>query len=181
MNVRMVRLSEEHLELVMNWRMRPDITKYMNTDPKLTLDMQKNWYDKIKDDDTQIHWVILMDEKPIGVLNIVDIDRKNSKCSWGYYVAELSARSLKLALNLEWSLYDYVLGDMGLNKLYCETFALNKQVVKLHLMCGSKEDGIMRSHIKKNDEFFDVSISSILKEEWDAKKTELSFERFSFE
>ena len=34
-------IREEELQMVMEWRMRPDITKFMYTDPQLTLETQK--------------------------------------------------------------------------------------------------------------------------------------------
>lgn len=42
MKVELKKLQENDLEIVMDWRMRPYITKYMNTDPVLTIDGQKN-------------------------------------------------------------------------------------------------------------------------------------------
>ena len=35
----------------------------------------------IKDSQTQIHWVIRFDGVPIGVINVVENDRVNSRCS----------------------------------------------------------------------------------------------------
>ncbi len=181
MNVAMTRLHEEDLGLVMEWRMRPYITKFMNTDPVLTMKKQKSWYDRIKDSDDQIHWIIRFNDLPIGEINVCEIDRVNSRCSWGYYVAEKDYRSLQLALYLEWSLYDYVFDVLGLHKLCNETWVENKHVVKLHQMCGGKEDGIMREHVFKNGAFHDVSVGSILAEEWFLKRNSLKYERFHFE
>lgn len=181
MNVEMTRVCENDLDMIMDWRMRPDITRYMNTDPVLTSESQRKWFDRIKDSDTQIHWVIRFDGVPIGLINVVDIDRVNSHCSWGYYIAETKYRSLKLAIFLEWSLYDYVFDVLKLNKLCNETWTENAQVVKLHLMCGSKNEGVMRQHIFKNGAYHDVSIGSILAEEWLTKRKGLKYERYKFE
>lgn len=181
MNVRLVPLQEKDLQLVMGWRIRPDITKYMNTDPELTLEEQQRWYEHIKDDPTQKYWLIHVDEIPSGLMNIVNIDTVNGRCSWGYYIANLEVRSLYLALYLEWNLYDYVFETLGLHKLCNETFVLNAQVVRLHKLCGSKEDGIMREHICKNGQYYDVSVGSILAEEWLEKRKNLTYERFVFE
>lgn len=181
MDVVMSLLCEENLEVVMDWRMRPDITKYMNTDPVLTLEKQKQWFSGIKDSETQKNWIINYEDVPIGLINIFDIDRCNSRCSWGYYIAETKYRSLKLAMFLEWNLYDYVFDVLGLHKLCNETFIENKQVVKLHIMCGGKEDGIMREHIYKNGVYHDVSIGSILSDEWYEKRRNIIYEKFRFE
>ena len=177
----MTRVRENDLDMIMDWRMRPYITKYMNTDPVLTIEGQRKWFHGIKDSDTQIHWVIRFDGVPIGLMYVVKIDRVNSHCSWGYYIAETKYRSLKLAMFLEWSLYDYVFDVLKLNKLCNETWAENEQVVKLHLMCGSKSDGVMRQHIFKNGAYHDVNVGSILAEEWHAKRNGLTYERFKFE
>lgn len=181
MNVRMELLRKEHLQQIAKWRMRPDITRYMNTDPKLTMDDQKKWYEKIASDLTQRNWVIYVDEIPSGFINVFDIDSVNKKCSWGYYIGNQKIRSLKLATFLEWNLYEYVFENLKLNKLCNETFALNRQVIQLHKLCGGQEDGIMRQHICKNGEFYDVSVGSILATEWEQKRQMIKFERFTFE
>ena len=181
MLVEMKRLKDEHLNMVMEWRMLPYITKYMNTDPKLDIEQQRNWYNKIENDDSQIHWVIYFNNKPIGVINLTDIDNKNKHCSWGYYVADKTSRSLELAINLEWNLYDYVFDRLDFNRLYNETFAENKQVVKLHLLCGSKQEGVMRQHIRKNDKYYDVVVSSILKDEWLELRKNKEYCKYLFE
>lgn len=181
MNVRMTRLCEEDLEMVRDWRMRPYVTEFMNTDLVITTMDQKEWFYRIKDRDDQINWIIRADDRPIGLINLVDIDIINSRCSWGYYIAEREARSLKLALYLEWNLYDYVFDVLNLNKLCNETWVENEQVVKLHKMCGGKQDGIMRQHIYKNGKYHDVSIGSILKEEWFEKRANTKYEKFKFE
>ena len=181
MNVIMTRLLEEDLPKVMDWRMRSYVTEFMNTDPMLTLDGQRVWYSKIKEREDQIHWIIRYDGIPIGLINVFDIDRQNSRCSWGYYIAEREYRSLQLAIYLEWSLYDYVFNILKLHKLCNETWVENQQVIKLHQMCGGKQDGIMRQHICKNGSYHDVSIGSILAEEWFEKRKNTKYERFTFE
>ncbi len=181
MNVEMTRVREEDLDMIMDWRMRPYITCYMNTDPVLTSESQRRWFDSIKDSDTQIHWVIRFDGVPIGLIDVIDVDRANLRCEWGYYIAEKEYRSLTLAMFLEWNLYDYVFDVLKMNKLYCETWTENAQVVKLHLMCGSKNDGVMRQHIFKNGAYHDVSIGSILADEWLTKRVNIKYDRFNFE
>lgn len=181
MNVEMTRVREDDLDMIMDWRMRPYITRYMNTDPVLTREGQRKWFQHIQNSEDQIHWVIRLDGKPIGLINVVEIDRINSRCSWGYYIAEKEYRSLQLAMFLEWSLYDYVFDVLKLHKLCNETWTENAQVVKLHIMCGSTQDGIMRQHIYKNGVFHDVSIGSILAEEWFARRVNAKYDRFNFE
>lgn len=181
MNVVMTTLKESDLEKVMDWRMRPYVTEFMNTDPVLTLEKQKIWFKGIKDSDTQKYWIINVEGVPVGIVNIFDIDRINSRCSWGYYIAEKEFRSLQLAMYLEWNLYDYVFYSEKLHKLCNETFVENEQVIKLHILCGGKEDGIMREHICKNGVYHDVSVGSILEQDWARIRKKKKYDKFVFE
>lgn len=175
------KIREADLEMIMNWRMKPEITKFMNTDPKLTLEGQKKWLKHITKDESVRNWVIEVDDIPVGVLNLMDIDWQNKRCSWGYYVAEKSMRSLKLAMAIEWNLYDYVFEKMGLNKLTNEVLAFNKEVVTIHKMCGSDVVGILKQHIYKNGSYIDVVYIEICKDKWEVLKTKHQYPRASFE
>ena len=50
MSVTLRKVTEGDLEQIMRWRMDPEITRYMNTDPKLTLEGQKKWFAKVQQD-----------------------------------------------------------------------------------------------------------------------------------
>ena len=45
------KVREEDLKIIMHWRMSPDITKYMCSDPVLTIEGQKRWFEKISADE----------------------------------------------------------------------------------------------------------------------------------
>ncbi len=175
--VRLRPIREEELELIMNWRMLPEITRYMYTDPVLTLEGQKAWFERSKNDVNNIHFMIEKAGQPIGVLNITDIDRVNQRCSWGYYVAVKAERSLPLALALEWNVYDYAFDVLGLNKVDGEVFAFNKGVIRMHQMCGSVIEGTKRQHICKNGQFYDVVLLGICKEDWEQLRGKYDYEK----
>lgn len=173
-------IKENELEMIMNWRMQPDITKYMYTDPILTIDMQKEWFESLKSRDDIIPFMIEVDGVPAGILSITDIDRVNRRCTWGYYVAVKEKRSLPLAMALEWNLYDYVFDTLDLNKLEGEIFSFNKSVLRIHQMCGSTVEGILKEHICKNGIFYDVTVTGILKSEWAVIKEKFNYEKIEF-
>jgi UDP-2,4-diacetamido-2,4,6-trideoxy-beta-L-altropyranose hydrolase/UDP-4-amino-4,6-dideoxy-N-acetyl-beta-L-altrosamine N-acetyltransferase len=181
MKVSLKLLTEKEIELLMEWRMRPDITRYMNTDPHLTLEGQLAWLERIKADSTRRDWIVYIEETPIGYVNMTDIDRVNGRCGWGWFLAGQEHRSLQLATYLEWNLYDYAFGHLGLHKLCSETFTDNRYVVMLHRLCGSTEEGILRQHICKNGTYYDVSVASMLAAEWEEKRGSLTYEQFPFE
>ncbi|RKX41786.1 MAG: UDP-4-amino-4,6-dideoxy-N-acetyl-beta-L-altrosamine N-acetyltransferase, partial [Thermotogae bacterium] len=59
MKLSLKRITENDLELIMNWRMLPEVTKYMYTDPNLTMEDQIKWFKKISSDSTTSYWLIV--------------------------------------------------------------------------------------------------------------------------
>lgn len=178
---RLRKIQETDLEMIMHWRMMPEITKFMYTDPVLTLESQQEWFEKSKNRTDAYSFIIEVDGVPSGVLNITDIDYRNKRCSWGYYMAVKEKRSLPLALALEWNVYDYVFDTLGMHKLTGEIFSFNKAVLRMHLMCGSEVEGVLKDHICKNGEFYDVTVTGILKEKWMEIRTKHTYEKIEFE
>ncbi len=171
------KIKETDLLMIMNWRMMPEVTKYMYTDPELNIESQKRWYAHISRDNTCKYWIIQVDGVDIGVICLVDIDKWNKRCSWGFYIADISFRGKGLAKVLEYNIYDYVFEKLKLNKLWCEVFAFNEKVIESHKKCGSEIEGIFKEHIYKNGEFFDVVRMGIIKDKWDNIKNNIQYER----
>ena len=173
-------IREDDLELIMYWRMDKDVTRYMNTDPELTLEQQKNWYSGIMASNTSRYWLIEVDSKPAGIISLFHIDTVSKTASWGYYIGEKGLRSLKLAVSLEMSLYDYVFNVLGLIELNNETFTLNKEVIKLHQACGSQIAYEIKGEIIKKNIAYDVTHMSITNLYWENIKASKKYEFIDF-
>ncbi|MEI2428173.1 UDP-4-amino-4,6-dideoxy-N-acetyl-beta-L-altrosamine N-acetyltransferase [Priestia megaterium] len=168
MTVKLRRIQEKDLQMILNWRMSPEVTKYMYTDPKLTIEDQKRWYDKIRNNiDLEKYWIIQLETGiDVGLLSVNHIDFNNNQCSWAYYIGDVRARGTGLGRILECNMYDYVLLHMGFNKLWCEVFEFNEKVIKIHQKFGSKIEGTFIDHIYKHGRYFNVIRMGIRKEEW---------------
>ncbi len=175
------KVREDDLQKIMDWRMDPDITRYMNTNPVLTLEGQKKWLDSINSNNNVKHWVIEKNRKPIGMINLVDIDWEAKNASWGYYVGEVKERSLHIAISLEMSLYDYVFENLGFDELHNEVFSLNKGVIKLHEACGSHVVKEVKGEVEKEGVKYDITHISITRDEWLKIKSGKSYEKINFD
>lgn len=179
-NIRFRYMREDDLELVMNWRMMPDITKYMNTDPKLTLEGQKKWfYEKKKNPDNYL-FMIEEDDTPIGVFTIVDLDRVNNRCSSGLYIGEKSRRSLGLTMRLEYSIQDFIFYTLNLNRTTAEIFSENKGLIRINHMCGWEIEGVMKQHVYKNGVYHDITLLAVTKDRWEEYRKKCKYEQIPF-
>jgi UDP-4-amino-4,6-dideoxy-N-acetyl-beta-L-altrosamine N-acetyltransferase len=161
--------------------MDDEVTKYMYTNPKLDMGKQLLWYEKIKSSSTEKYWLIIIDDTPIGVLSIMDIDETNKRCSWAYYIGDTSFRGRGIARTLECNIYDYVFDFLGMNKLCCEVFTFNEKVISIHEKFGSEIEGTLRQHIFKNGDFHDIVKMAITREKWCKIKSHYNYDKITIE
>lgn len=180
MAITLRKIEEGDLENIMRWRMDPDITRYMNTDPKLTLEGQRNWLNSIEERQDVKYWLIEIEGQPAGVINVGDLDNPSGDCTWGYYIGEKRLRSLKAAVSLEMSLYDYLFLELNKQNLYGDIFSLNRGVIQLHLLCGSEIVEEKKNHILKNGQYYDVTFMRMNAEKWKRLREEKSYEKIAF-
>jgi len=181
MSLKLRKIKNEDLELIMKWRMSPQVTSYMYTDPVLTIESQRLWLGSISKSDEVLYWIIEYDNVAIGVMNICDIDKVNRKCSWAYYIGDTSFRGKGIAVTLECNIYDYVFETLGFNKLCCEVFETNGRVVKMHEKFGTETEGILREHIIKGDVKYNVVTMGILKQKWNTSRENFKYEKITIE
>jgi len=169
MKLKFIELNEEHLEQVRAWRMLPEITKYMYTDPIITKESQLKWFHSIRYDESNRNWVVSVDGVLIGFVNL-KISWKNKRGFWAYYIGNPDYIGKGIGVQIELNILRYVFDILNLNKLECEVFQFNNRVVRIHQKCGSKIEGTLRHHVIKNEGLENIICMGILKSEWDLIK-----------
>ena len=163
--------KEENLKQIMRWRTDPEITKYMYTDPVLTLETQLKWFEeRVQNNPREKYWVINVDGVNVGLVSLYNIDYVNMRAYWAYYIGDKNYLGKGVGKQVELNIMEYVFNHLGLNKLCCEVFCFNESVIKIHEKFGSKIEGTQRQHIRKKGEYFDIVTMGILKDEWLALK-----------
>lgn len=179
--IELKRIKLDNLYKIMFWRNSPEVSTYMYTSPKLTIEDQKKWFEKICNDNTVSYWLIVVDGIDVGVLNLYDIDKINKRCFWAYYIGETSVRGKGIARHLECNIYDYVFFELGLNKLYCEVLEFNDTVVQIHKKFGSEIEGVFKQHIYKDGKFLNIVRMAILQEKWSTIRSQYEYKSIFIE
>ncbi|MDI3477373.1 MAG: diamine N-acetyltransferase [Thermoanaerobacterium sp.] len=181
MGLELKKINQDDLELIMNWRMKPEVTKYMYTDPILTMETQLMWFNQIINDNNSKYWIIKFDNAKIGLISLNNIDYKNKRCYWAYYIGDTSFRGKGIATILECNIYDYVFYILELNKLCCEVLSFNEKVISIHKKFGSEIEGVLKQHIFKNGKFYDVITMGITKDKWNNIRKNYVYENIKIE
>ena len=180
MSVTLRAIKEDDLEQIMNWRMSEDITRYMNTNPKLTPEGQKKWLQSISANPDVYYRMIEVDGEPAGVINLTGLSREDGELGWAYYVGEKRLRSMKTALSLEMSMYDYALITLGKKAVYSDVFTLNQGVITLHILCGCEVVEEVKNAVEKEGVFYDVTYLRMTADRWKQVREGKRYEHIEF-
>ena len=105
-------LSEDEKKLVWAWRNDPRIRAWMTNGDEIPWENHLRFIESLKNRTDKVYWLVLKDEQPIGVFDIIDIDDEKAETEPGYYLhPDLldSGEGLPFNFNFRSFLYD-VLG-----------------------------------------------------------------------
>lgn len=154
----------EQQKAVRDVRNQLGIRKSMYTEHEIGLEEHLTWLEKLKNDDRQIVFIVLVEDAVSGVVSVNTIDELHKKSDWAFYLDENVRGGLGAAL--ECTLLDYVFNELMLEKLNCEVIETNQAVVKMHKKFGFVEEGFRRENIEKDGERMGVYFLGITKAEW---------------
>ena len=166
MSVTLRDIRTEDLENIMNWRMAEEITRYMNTNPKLTLEGQRKWLADICQNPDLRYWLIEVNGESAGVINLTGLTEASGNLGWAYYVGVKRLRSIQNALALEMSMYDYALLTLSKQAVYSDVFTLNTGVIQLHKLCGCEVVEERKGAVIKEGVAYDVTYMRMTREKW---------------
>jgi UDP-4-amino-4,6-dideoxy-N-acetyl-beta-L-altrosamine N-acetyltransferase len=166
-------VAQEDREKIRTWRNNPKVAKYMYTDHYISSEEHECWFNRMMTDPTMKYWIIVSDAIDVGVIGLYNLDRRNRRAYWAFYLGEEGVRGKGIGSYLEYFILNFSFEELKLNKLCCEVLDINPNVVKMHKSFGFTEEGYFRQHIWKADGSHDVHCLAILAEEWATIRNEI--------
>lgn len=148
------------------WRNAPHVASHMYTEHAVGEAEHAAWLGAAVQSSERRYWIILWDERPVGLANLTRIDRVNRRCEWAYYLGETDTRGQGVGACVEYLVAREVFGPMRLNKLACEVFVANESVWKLHESFGFLREAHYRDHVWKDGRFHDVYGLALMAIDW---------------
>ena len=172
--IKMIRLREKHLKMLLNWRTQDFVSKYMLTMVDNSMENQLKWFSSISSSDQYRYWIIEYKSVPIGVVNLAEIDPINLKCNAGYYIGDENYKSLG-AVILPY-LYNYIFKNLGFRKIFGSVVSGNDKILQIHKIHGYRTIGYYEKHINKEAGFLDVILIELMSDVWLSKKKYRTYE-----
>jgi UDP-4-amino-4,6-dideoxy-N-acetyl-beta-L-altrosamine N-acetyltransferase len=149
MAVTLRRLRADDKDRLLAWRNSPEVAPYMYSDHLIRAPEHEAWFAGIEGDPRRAYWIIELNGAPVGLVNLYDIDERNSRCSWAYYLADPAVRGQGVGAQVEFAMLDHVFGARRLDTLWCEVLADNEAVWKLHQSFGFHVAATLPAHVVK--------------------------------
>ena len=165
-------VEQGDLELMLAWRNSQRVRANMYTGHEITAAEHFAWFERLSTSIDSFTFLFEADGRPLGVVNLNHLDRRNNRCHWGFYLGETDAppgsgsRMAYLALCR-------VFDDLKLNKVIGEAFAFNAASIAYHEKLGFSREGHFREHVLRDGGYQDVLSFALLRRDWPRIKSVL--------
>lgn len=164
-------ISDNELELMLEWRNSPHIRRNMYTQDEISLDSHLLWWEAMKNSGKHRYLMYDLNNQPSGIVAFVDVDQSNKNSSWAFYSSPSAAKGT--GARMEFLALDYAFSELHLHKLYCEVLAYNLPVINMHKKFGFREEGIFVDQYFINESFVNVHRMGLTRSEWNGVRAKV--------
>ena len=163
--------EEEDAELIYKW-MNDDELKKMSVgvNRRMCREEALDWVkSRMRDNRSQVWWAICSKDKGnmIGYISLSNIHYINRSADFsGIVIGDKRFQDGIAWIESYLFVYEYAFERLGLNRVYGEAIIDHTATQMMRKLMFSTLEGIKRQAVYKNGRFYDVSISSLLRDEY---------------
>lgn len=145
MKVKIRKFIESDIPYKVRWINDKETNKYLHYDLPLTIDKTIEWFKSIKNKNNRADFTILVDNKPVGIIGLLNIDNKNRKAE--FYVTIGEKKGNGIGFEATKLLLEMAYRDYNLNKIYLYTEVNNIAAQKLFEKIGFIKEGYLKDDL----------------------------------
>ncbi|MEX0810917.1 MAG: GNAT family N-acetyltransferase [Chitinophagales bacterium] len=134
-NIHFADLSEEHLEMLRNWRNTDEVKQFLVNKNHIKADEQIKWFAEL-DKRKNIYYIVYYENTAIGCASLVNIDYKKKTAQPGFFIGNIKFRNHPVAVFSVYKLIERAFNDLKLNHLESVVLAENKSAIQLYRFLG---------------------------------------------
>jgi len=158
-------ITEDDLNIVLRWRNSEVVRRFMLKDHIITQEEHKKYYHRILKDQSCEWLVAEFRGRPMGVVCIKEINRKDGTCTWGMHIGE-DMRNSGIGVLMEIHAIDRMVEHHAIRKIWGETLESNRRIILMHKKFGFKEEGVLRKHVRRGEKYEDVIATALFTYKW---------------
>jgi [ribosomal protein S5]-alanine N-acetyltransferase len=156
----------EDVEVMVGWFEDLDATHYLGLRNPPSIDMEKEWLDRIAKDPNSVIWVIEVDGRGVGTTAIRDIDWKNGFGTTGTLIGDKSMWGKGIGRESMQLRARYAFTQLPLRKLKSSYFDGNVASGRAQAAAGYREVGRYRADRYVDGRWVDEVLTEVLREDW---------------
>ena len=165
------KIQKFEIETLRVERNKASIRKMMLNQKIISKKNQSEWYKKIQKIKNSKYFVIYYKNTIIGSAYLIDINKINKNCTWGFYI--FKKYSGYFGVLVEYKIIEYAFKNYNLHKIYGKTLSTNIKVLKIHKKFGFNIEGILKDHIFIKNKKVNVILTSLFKKSWNINKKKI--------
>jgi UDP-4-amino-4,6-dideoxy-N-acetyl-beta-L-altrosamine N-acetyltransferase len=151
-------LSADDAEMVGTWRASHRVDENFLIHFEYDAKKQREWLESSFDRADFYHWIILNDERPIGHIQLSNIESENKISEWGFFIGDESA--IGLGSQILAPFYSFCFRHLGLHRLRVQCLHTNTRVIALHQLYGYRfSQELSFPIVKQGKEFFVIGMT----------------------
>lgn len=158
-------IIEDDLDQLLLWRNSERVRAFMYSDHTISIQEHLAWYERAVRAEFPTVLIFVYGGQPIGMKCFTQIDRKNNRCHWGFYLGETEIPKGSGSI-MGFMAQEYIFLEKNFHKLCAEAFVFNEASQRYHKRLGFREEGRFVQHIWKNGRYEDIICYAILRDEW---------------
>lgn len=147
-------LTHDKIEMVRQWRNHPKISQYMEFRDEITPEMQEKWFQKISSSGRDFYFIIEVEGKEIGLINVKDVDFKKKEGEPGIFIWDDIYLETDVPMRASFCFFYFVWEILMLDKLIAHVLNDNPRAIQMNKGLGysisNNQDGIYNQEYTLN-------------------------------
>lgn len=131
----------EDASMVLEWRNSESVSKWMLNEQHIEWNGHIRWISNTLQSDACRYWIIVHDERPVGIVFLADIDLTSGTCSWGIYLGDDTVRGRGVGMAASYLSISQAFAIEQISFVCCEVLSMNIAAKSLYGELGFTETG----------------------------------------
>lgn len=154
--------SEEQLHLLAI-RNHPELRHSMMTAHEIGVEEHLAWIEAMAGNERSEFFAAFVNGEMVGAVGSSGLSKVDRRADWGFYL-DPGCQGRGLGLALGYKFLDHVFAS--LEKLNAEVIDYNAASLAMHRRLGFRDEGVRRSHVRRDGQVHDAILLGITADEW---------------
>ncbi len=160
-------LEKKDIPFILEWMKDDQLNQYFRFNPESITEQTVEDFVKNSFSTTSKNYAVVLeqDDEYLGTISLKEINEKDKHAEYAVAFRK-KAIGKGIARTATTELLKKAFIELSLNKVYLNVYSDNIRAAKLYEKCGFRKTGFLKQHVCLNNEFKDLFLYEILKEEF---------------